>query len=312
MAKVWAGIFLFILAGTTTVPVTPVCAEQLVISADMQWAYAQKIVQEGDFQTALVEYKRFLHFFPDDPRIPRAKFQTGICLYELKRYHEAAKLFNTLILDETAGEVRDQSVFLQSRSFHRMGNTGYAKIVLLNYLKLTRDETVQDQLHSALADLHVAFFKGQNKGELEQAKERLARISKQGRDVHQVRERMDAIEKALASPEKNPTLAGALSILPGAGFFYCERYRDALVAFLLNAGLIFAAYESFDQGNEALGGVIAFVETGFFMGNIYGSINAAHRHNRDGKLKILGRRFDIFSKADIENKAWMVGLKYDF
>lgn len=41
----------------------------------------------------------------------------------------------------------------------------------------------------------------------------------------------EELEKEKQIARKNPRLAGFLSILPGAGQFYCERYQDALVAF---------------------------------------------------------------------------------
>jgi hypothetical protein len=79
---------------------------------------------------------------------------------------------------------------------------------------------------------------------------------------------------------KNPKIAGALSIIPGAGFLYCERYRDALVSFLLNSALIIASYKSFQNDNPYFGGAIAFFETGFYTGNIYGSISSVHKYNK--------------------------------
>ena len=82
-------------------------------------------------------------------------------------------------------------------------------------------------------------------------------------------------------------MAGFLSILPGGGYFYCERYQDALVAFLLNGALILASWEAFDQGNPALGGVIAAVEFGFYAGNIYGGIASAHKYQRPKTHEVL-------------------------
>lgn len=287
-------------------------AESLVIDSDMQFAYALQNFNEGDFQTALVEYKRFIHFFPDDPRRMEARFQTGICLYRLKRFREAAGIFNAIILDRTAGKFRDKSVFYQSRAFKGMGNMGYAKISLINYLELSNDPDVRDRLHSALADLCVASFDGTDRQDLSDAGKYLARISEKNAMSYNRDDRVRAVEAALSAPEKSPALSGWLSIVPGAGFFYCERYQDALVAFLLNTGLILAAYESFDKDHAALGSVITFVESGFYAGNIYGAVNAAHRYNRDAKLNILGAKFEVFSAADVEDKAWMIGLRTRF
>ena len=285
-------------------------AEEIIVDSDMQFDYAGKNFDENDFNTALVEYKRFIHFFPQDVRIDQAQFRIGLCLYHLKRFRDAAKAFNTIILDEN--RYTEKSVFYQSQSFFKMGNTGYAKLVLINYLKLTETRELKDRLYSALSDLHVASFDGKNDEELVQAEKYLSMISAQGNAAFHRDLRIDTVQKAIHAPQKNPVFAGLFSIIPGAGFFYCERYQDGLVAFLLNIGLILAAYESFDQGNEALGGIITFVETGFYTGNIYGSITAAHQYNLNRKIEILGKKFDFFSKADIADKAWMIGLKHEF
>jgi hypothetical protein len=92
---------------------------------------------------------------------------------------------------------------------------------------------------------------------------------------------LEKLEEADEIPEKIPGLAGTLSLIPGAGYLYLGRYRDAATAFLLNAALIGATWEAFDNGNEILGGLLGVVEAGFYSGNIYGSVSSAHKYNRD-------------------------------
>ena len=103
--------------------------------------------------------------------------------------------------------------------------------------------------------------------------------------------RLETLEKALERKsfpkKKRPGLAGALSIVPGGGYLYCERYQDAFMAFLLNAGLIYAAYEAFDNELYALAGVISFVEFGFYSGNIYGAVSSAHKYNQTHDRKLI-------------------------
>ncbi|MBW1888502.1 MAG: hypothetical protein JRI52_09165 [Deltaproteobacteria bacterium] len=82
-------------------------------------------------------------------------------------------------------------------------------------------------------------------------------------------------------PRKDPTSAGILAaILPGLGHVYGERYRDGMVAFLLNGLFIWAAVESFDQDHDVLGGILTFLEAGWYSGNIYSAVNCAHKYNR--------------------------------
>jgi hypothetical protein len=68
------------------------------------------------------------------------------------------------------------------------------------------------------------------------------------------------LDKKLPIKRKNPTTAGLLSIIPGAGHLYCERKRDALISFFLNGAMIYAAYEAFDHDLDVLGGIITFFE----------------------------------------------------
>ena len=45
--------------------------------------------------------------------------------------------------------------------------------------------------------------------------------------------------------------------------------------------MIWATVTSFKDDNPALGGVIAFVEAGFYAGNFYGGITSAHKYNKN-------------------------------
>jgi hypothetical protein len=123
---------------------------------------------------------------------------------------------------------------------------------------------------------------------------------------------LDLIVKAEHAPKKNPTAAGLFAIIPGGGFLYCQRYHDALVTFLLNTGLMAAAYTAHDNDNNALAGVLAFVETGFFAGNIYGSMASAHKYNRAQTRSILNREVFISSMFDPEKKGYGLSLNYKF
>jgi len=84
----------------------------------------------------------------------------------------------------------------------------------------------------------------------------------------------------LEKSEESKGVAG-LAIIPGAGHLYCERYKDAAIAFILNSAMIYAAYEAFDNNLDALGGIITFFELGFYSGNIYSAVNCAHKYNRN-------------------------------
>ena len=89
-------------------------------------------------------------------------------------------------------------------------------------------------------------------------------------------------------PYKSPSTAGVLAaVLPGSGHVYCDRYKDGVVAFLLNGLFIWATLEAFDNDQEVLGGILGFLELGWYSGNIYSAVNTAHKYNRSLKNDYL-------------------------
>jgi len=296
----------------------PLTGKQLIITSGMQYEYAKSLFNAQDYDTAIIEFKRFIHFFPDSRHNEQAKFNIAVSLFYLKKYHDAARAFNEIIIKGRENNITKQSIFFQSRSFINLGNIGYAQIVLQNYLKLvedTDDTDTKDKIYFNLAQIYLAQArklkpsKLSRPGPLAMARKYLLKISQPNADKYKTDQYLDMVLKAEHAPKKNPTAAGLFAIVPGAGFLYCERYHDAFITFLLNAGLIIAACEAWDD-NKALASVIGFVETGFYSGNIYGSISSTHKYNKAQIMKILGQDFSIEPHFDPENRGY--GLSFNF
>ena len=285
----------------------------LVITADIQLAYADSLYKAGDHTAAQVEFKRFIHFFPDDPRIDEARFKTAMALYHTRQFHASAKRFNEIILaSKEEDSYAKESYFMQSKAFLAMGNSGYAQVVLQNFLKLTDDAEAKDRVYLELARIHIRESMKLGNNGLDQAEKYLTLISPANRSGYKVERQLSTIDKARSSPKKDPTLAGILAIIPGGGMLYCERYKDAFVSFCLNAGLIYAAYEAFNHDNPALGGVISFVGAGFYAGNIYGSVGAAHKYNEAARIRVLNREFNMEAGIDPFSSSLVLKLTHSF
>jgi tetratricopeptide (TPR) repeat protein len=267
----------------------------LTLTPDRQFAYADTLFREQDYRTAEVEFKRFIHFFPADPRMDKAAFKTGMALFYQERFHEAARQFNRIIIaDPSLSRPHTAEAYLmQSRAFKQLGNLGYARVVLENFLKLTDDPNIRNRIHLDLADLHITASLEPGTDELGQALTNLEQITGDGSFQTQKMEMTARIQKVRSLPDKNPTLAGILALIPGAGFLYTGRIHDAAAAFVVNTGLGLAAWKAFDQDNPALGTVVGLVGSGFYTGSIYGSVTAAHKHNHAQKIRILNREFHL-------------------
>ncbi len=302
-----AGLFFFgtaILAQAET--------QQLVISPDMQFSYADSLYKKADYATAEVEFKRFIHFFPGDPRTMEAEFKIGMALFYQERFYDAARQFDEIIRKEKQNPFTREAYFMQSKAFIRMDNWGYAQTILHNFLKITDDPDIQDRIYLDLARLHIQASRQPGTDELDDARRFLEQISQANAKNLKAAELAALIKEARTAPQKNPVLAGLFAIIPGGGFFYCERYKDAVAAFGLNAGLMLAAYTAFDNGNPALGAVIGFVETGFYSGSIYGAVSAAHKHNHVQRVRILNREFNLGTTIDPDHQGVFFSLNHRF
>lgn len=281
----------------------------LVLSPDKQFDYAQELFSTQDYLTAISEYKQFIHFFPEDERIELAMFQIGMAYYLGKHFTEAISAFKRLTEKYYETEYSIKSYFKISEAYTNLNAFDLAIINLNNLVTITHDEDIRDEAFYRMGWIYIET------ASWEKARRSFSNISLQNKHKYKLEKLAAELDKEALIPRKNPNLAGFLSILPGAGYLYCERYQDALIAFLLNGGLIYAAYESFDEEHYALGGVITFVGFGFYAGNIYGAVSSAHKFNRKKTgqfIHKLKNNTQINLSADLEKKGVCLSFRFAF
>ena len=196
-----------------------------------------------------------------------------------------------------------------SEAYANLKAFNLALISLNNLVTITQDEDIRDEAYYRIGWIYIETASWDN------ARQYFEKISHKNRQKFRLERLADELGKETLIPQKDPNLAGFLSIIPGGGYLYCERYQDALIAFLLNGGLILAAYESFDEGNGALGGLLTFVGFGFYAGNIYGAVTSAHKFNRKETGRFiyqLKKNTRVNLSADLENKSVYLSLRFSF
>jgi len=250
--------------------------EKIYINADKQLDFAEEYFSKGEYLKAIAEYERFIFLFQKDERVKKAMHQIGMAYYNSRRFNDAIDAFNDLIEKYGKSDISDADVtkayFMLSECYVKLNAFEQAVSNLHYMLTLTSDKDITDETYYRIGWIYL------EKGDSSNARNYFEKIEN---EKYRIRELYAGLDKESLIPRKNPVLAGVLSVIPGGGFLYCERYYDALTAFLLNSLLIYAAYESFDNDMNALGGLISLVETGFYTGNIYGGITSAHKYNKD-------------------------------
>lgn len=263
----------------------------LTISADAQLEFARSYLAEERYADGIRELERFIHFFPEDSRVLDARYGVGWARLRAGEPERAAEVLEAVAAEIGPGllspsDTAVRAHFTLATAHVRMGEPGRAVAVLQNLVAVTENPEIRD----------AAFYR-MGWTYLEAEAWRPARLAFGNvRPENQESFRLPELAEKMATlpelPQKSPVLAGSLAAVPGAGYLYMGRNQDALVAFLLNGALGLAAWEAFDGGNEALGGLLSAVGVGFYVGSIYGSVSAAHKFNRDQTRDFLDRLKD--------------------
>ena len=258
-------------------------ASPLVIDAQRQLKYAEQLYAEGQFRRAAEEYDRYAFFFPESPLRRTTLLKAGQAFLQAGDPSTALKRFNDLTQLAHPDPVAADAHFLASECHLRMGNPNLAVMELQNLITRTDDSALRDNAYLRIGWIFI------DQMDWSGARYALQRISPEGRARHKIEVLETELARTDEIPRKNPTLAGTLSILPGAGQLYCGRYEDALAALVVNGGLFLAAYESFDNDLDALGALLTIAGLGFYTANIYGAVTDAHKYNQARQQDFVSR-----------------------
>jgi TolA-binding protein len=276
----WSGLLVLILL-SLCLP-SGSAGSELTIRSDEQLRFAEEAIEKGEYQRAIIELERFLHFFPRDEEVPRARYLIGLSYLRAKNYQNARNTFEEILRAYPGTPLAAQTLFMIGESFYLQGLYEQAETI---YRRIVAEQPQGDLRSRAVYRLGWTLMHMGRWKEASQTFDEVPPISPLSSHAR------DLSRKSLQGeslPSKDPVTAGVLAAaLPGLGHAYSNRYKDGLVAFLLNGLFIWAAYESFHQDHEVLGGILSFLELGWYSGNIYSAVNSAHKYNRAAKNDFL-------------------------
>jgi len=273
------GILIFLLLFLCPIPVYT--SQEIVLDPKSQFEFAEQYFNKGEYYRAIGEYERFIYFFPTSPKVEFARYMIGLSFLRGEKYEQAIQTFQALIDEYQTTEYAFKSYLSTSKAYVLLGRYDAALTSVNNLVTIAPDQEIRDEAYYQKGWVYMEM------GLWEKARESFDKISSQNRKRYNIKELSNEIDTKTPLKKKSPTVAGVLAIIPGAGHLYCNRKRDALISFLLNGAMIYAAYEAFDHDLNVLGGIIAFFELGFYGGNIYSAVSSAHKYNRDEKNRLL-------------------------
>lgn len=97
------------------------------------YAQAKKAYDQGDNETALAEFQRFIKKYPKSSNADNAQFWIGEIRYRQKWFEEAIQEYEKVIKNYPKGNKVQASMLKQALAFHALGDKANARLIL-NYL----------------------------------------------------------------------------------------------------------------------------------------------------------------------------------
>lgn len=88
---------------------------------------------------------------------------------------------------------------------------------------------------------------------------------------------------------KKKYIAGILSIIPGAGYYYSGHKSSAISSLIVNSLLGYALYSNIKNENYGMATLVGVFSFSFYIGNISGSIKSTKRYNKVIDNKIINQ-----------------------
>jgi len=284
--------------------------EKVSVDAKLQMDLADHFYQEGDYYRAVTEYKRFLFFFPRHARTEEAQWKIARSYFHGKKWDEAISASDNLIKKFPSTAYQAEALLLTGLCFKEKKEYSQARFFFGKAKEQAADAPTADEAQWQIA---ATYLKEEKWKEASSEYRKINKSSKLYLKSERFAQGLDRIHEI---PQKSPATAGILAaILPGSGHLYCERYRDASIAFLLNGAFIWGIVEAFERENYVIGGILTFFELGWYSGNIYSAVASAHKYNKKKKEEYLDHlgKGGLFSVGVFfQGKSPVLALTYVF
>jgi tol-pal system protein YbgF len=282
--------FLLILILLSLVRPANLFSAQILIDSEKQFQYALETMRQGDYIRAVTEFERFIHFFPKDQRVPRARYLIGLCYLKAKSYEASRATFEAVYKRHRAEALGGNALLMIGETYYQQGLSGEAERYFKKVIEAYPQASLINAARYRLGWTHLQADRWREASNVFKGVEQSSPLYSSARELT-----LNSLKGEELS-FKDPAAAGALAIIPGLGHVYTNRYKDALISFLVNGLLIWATVEAFNEGHEVLGGILGFVGLGFYSGNIYSAISSAHKYNvkaKDDFRRSLPDRFNL-------------------
>lgn len=242
------------------------------INEKLLYQFARELEYNESYEKAVTEYKRLLSYYPDTgyrAEVLNAVFKIH---YSQGEYMKAIDWGQKIL--ETDEEIIDANELKYNLgvAYFRLNNHEQARA----YFEEVRTSKRQDLVDFSYILEGLSYVKEKKWKEGRKSFDSVNTSSEYKQLANKFKEL--SVEGSNLKL-KDPTLAGALAVIPGLGYLYNGYKETAASSLFVNSLFFWATARSFEQGNRGLGTLLGVFSAGFYSGNIYGSVQTAKREN---------------------------------
>lgn len=267
--------FIIVIALIMVFSAAPVLSDEALKVAD-------GLLEQGHYDQAITEYKRFVFFNPEDEQISYAFYKMGLAYRAGRNWQPAIDAFKSSVRTANHAETADERRLVLATTLIASGNYSLARLELLRVMEFSEEASLRAKARyfDGIASLYMFDWDA-----VERA---FGGFYSESSEVRQI----NPVLLEARQSHRSVGLARFLStLLPGLGQVYAGDWRDGLNALAINAlgiGLLANAIYHKDYTDAAL---ISSISMRYYMGNRYRAGVDVRKHNesadRENAMKIL-------------------------
>lgn len=252
-----------------------------------------------NYDGAITEYKRFLFFNPDQPRVGEVQFKIGLAYRAQEWWAEAAEAMMTAIQRTMEAELQAEMRVELAVTLIASGAYDLALVELIKVDMRTQSVQLQQRARFLRGVAYLYQFKW------EQARSVFRTYFDGMPDAAETAVEIDALFlEALNRPQKSEKAARLLStFLPGLGQTYAEDWKNGLNALLLNGILGYVTLDAAierDYDDALLSFFFLFYR--YYAANRYHAAEAAQAFNDRENRRYADRILQVFATLFAESQ----------
>lgn len=234
-------------------------------------AFIKNLINNGFYREALLEINRISFFKPELISI-ELFINKIICLKALNEYEKAVFEFEN---NKNLNFKNDKNLVLNiTKIFVELGNLPKS----LELINETLNSNIKLETKNEFLELK-GYVQAKN-GNWNESLVSFNEMKNLNIFYDKADNYISIVNQNINRKQKNPTIAGLLSIVPGAGYYYTDNKETALSSLLINSLLFYATANSIKNKNYGLATLTGIFSLSFYIGNIQGSVLRAKKMNK--------------------------------